>query len=92
MAKISKTKLIEEIAKQGGVTKKEVNYVIDELLKKIVENVKNDNEVTIVGFGTFKPKINKARNGINPKTKEQIKILASRTIGFKASDKLKETL
>jgi DNA-binding protein HU-beta len=89
MARVSKSQIVDEIAK-SGIAKKEVNHIVDEFLKKIVERVKNGDEVVIVGFGTFKQKKFSEREGTNPQTKEKIKIPASITLGFKASDKLKE--
>ena len=44
------------------------------------------------GVGTFKVNQRKARKGINPKTREEIKIPASKTVGFKPTTVLKEEL
>jgi len=92
MAKVGKKELVKKIAKELNLPQKEVQNVIEKTLETIVKEVKNGNEITILGFGTFKEKINKEKEGINPQTKEKITIPGSKTIAFKASSKLKEPL
>lgn len=53
---------------------------------------KNFEGLTIVGFGSFKRVKRAARKGINPATGESIKIKASKTVTFKVSKALKESL
>jgi DNA-binding protein HU-beta len=67
---------------------KAVNAVID----AIKDGIKKDAKVQLVGFGTFTVKKRKARTGRNPQTGEQIKIKASKTIGFKPGKTLKDSL
>ena len=92
MAKIGKKELVKKVAESLNISQKEIQAVIDKTIEKIVEEVKKGNEIVFLGFGTFKQKINKEKEGINPQTKEKIKIPASKTISFKASSKLKESL
>ncbi len=67
---------------------KAVNAVID----AVKAGIKKDKKVQLVGFGTFTLKQRKARTGRNPQTGEQIKIKASKTIGFKPGKTLKDSL
>ena len=92
MARIGKKELVKEVAKALNISQKETQAVIDKTIEKIVEEVKKGNEVVFLGFGTFKQKVSKEKEGVNPQTKEKIKIPASKTIAFKASSKLKEVL
>ena len=48
--------------------------------------------MTFVGFGTFTAKERAAREGINPLTKEPLKIPAKTVVSFKAGSKLKESV
>ena len=59
------------------------------VLESIATGVKKDQKVQIIGFGTFEVKKRAARMGRNPKTGEQMKIKASKTVGFKCSSNLK---
>ena len=63
-----------------------VNAVID----GITTGIKKDGAVQLIGFGTFTIKFRAARKGRNPATGEEIKIKASKTVGFKAGATLKE--
>lgn len=86
---MNKKDLIEVLAKEIGVSKKQVNDAIDTVFKSIEGSLKKNKPVTLVGFGTFTVKNRKARKGINPQTKEVIKIKAKRVPHFKAGAKLK---
>nr|AXK15424.1 DNA-binding protein [Candidatus Hamiltonella sp.]AXK15436.1 DNA-binding protein [Candidatus Hamiltonella sp.]AXK15448.1 DNA-binding protein [Candidatus Hamiltonella sp.] len=73
---MNKTELIGEIAENAGITKAKAKLVLDTLLKRITESLKNHESVQLMGFGTFKIKPRKARNARNPKTGEPMKIPA----------------
>ena len=49
-------------------------------------------KVQLVGFGSFEVRSRAARVGRNPKTKETIKIPASKVPAFKAGKALKDTI
>ena len=71
--RMSKTELIEEIASQSGLEKKQVSAVLDALNNVVYKELKADREVTIPGLlkltSVKKPAV-PAREGINPFTKE----------------------
>jgi DNA-binding protein HU-beta len=82
--------LIED--KDAGIeTKAAAERAINAVLAGITTGIKRDGMVQLIGFGTFAIKSRAARKGINPKTKEPIKIKASKTVGFKAGAALKDT-
>jgi len=83
---IGKTALIEKVASMSeDITKKDIGTVIANTLAIITEEVKNGNEVRLIGFGTFKKTHREARKGRNPQTGEQIDIAASDSLGFKSN-------
>jgi DNA-binding protein HU-beta len=82
--------LIEHIAKKATMTKKQANLVINSMLEGITEALQSGDKVTFIGFGTFKISARKARTGINPQTKQKIKIPATKVPVFKPGSKLKE--
>jgi len=59
------------------------------VLSGIETGIKKDGSVQLIGFGTFSVKTRSARKGRNPLTGEEIKIKASKSIGFKAGAALK---
>ncbi len=89
---MSKTELIEFIADRAEMSKAEAGRALDAVLEGITEGLKKDKEVTLVGFGKFSAKTRAARDGINPSTKEPIKIPAKTVATFKAGSKLKDAI
>ena len=84
--------VIKRVEERTGLSKKDVSAVVAEFTDVIVDAVISDQKLNIKGFGTFKMVERSAREGINPKTKESIKIKASKSMSFKVSDKVKEKL
>ncbi len=89
---MSKTELIEAVAAATGLTKADAGRAVDATFAGITEGLKKNGKVAIVGFGTFSAKERAAREGINPLTKEPLKIAAKTVASFKAGSKLKEAL
>ena len=89
---MSKTEVVEFIAAEAGVSKAEAGRVLDATLAGITKGLKNDGKVALVGFGTFSSKKRAAREGINPLTKEPMKIPAKNVVSFKAGAKLKDSV
>ena len=93
MAKdINKKALVELIAEKEGLTKKQSGAIVDLLVEETTKTLKKGGKVDIPGFGKFVVKHRKARTGINPTTKEKIKIPASKVPGFKPAKALKEAV
>jgi DNA-binding protein HU-beta len=89
---MNKADLIEKIAENSGLTKSNVEKVLDATLATICKSIKKGEEVKLVGFGTFSKTKRKARNGRNPKTGEAIKIPSSWSPKFKPGSDFKEIL
>ena len=89
---MSKTELVEFVAKKAGLTKTDAAKALEATLEGIQSGLKKEGKVALVGFGTFAAKKRAARNGINPLTKAAIKIPAKTVASFKAGSKLKEAL
>ncbi len=89
---MNKGELIESVATELKTSKAEATRAVDAILECITKGVKKEEKVAIAGFGTFLKKKRAARLGINPATKEQIKIAASKTCGFKAAAALKSAM
>ncbi len=89
---MSKTELVEYVAKKANLTKADAGRALDAVLEGISTGLKKEGKVTLVGFGTFSAKKRAAREGINPLTKEPLKIPAKTVASFKAGSKLKDKL
>jgi len=91
---MNKQELVETLLhdKQAGIeTKAAAERAVNAVLGGIESGLKKDGMVQLIGFGTFAIKNRAARKGRNPSTGEEIKIKASKTVGFKAGAGLKET-
>lgn len=89
---MTKTDLISAVAEKTGVTKKDAGAILDALIDEIIGAVKKGDRVQLVGFGTFELRERAARTGLNPQTKEQIEIPASKAPAFKAGKAFKDAV
>lgn len=89
---MTKAEFIEIVATNTEMSKTDVTTVLNATLQEIVETVKAGDKVNFIGFGSFEPKLNKARTGINPATKEKIQIAESNSVKFKVSKTFKDEL
>ncbi|ULJ59414.1 HU family DNA-binding protein [Wielerella bovis] len=89
---MNKSELIDAIAKESGLTKTDAGKALDAFTEVVKTALKNDDAVTLVGFGTFKVAERKERQGLNPKTKEPLTIPAARVPKFTAGKALKDVL
>ena len=87
---MNKTDLVNVVAAETKVAKKDVDAVIAATLKAITDALKDGDKVALIGFGTFEVKATAAREGRNPKTGETITIPASKKPAFSASKALKD--
>jgi DNA-binding protein HU-beta len=88
---MNKTDLVNEVAKVLK-TKKDAQAAVDVVLSNITEALGKGDDVSLVGFGTFKVGNRKARKGRNPQTGEEIHIAASKVPKFVAGKALKEAV
>lgn len=86
---MNKSELIAAIADKAGIAKKDADKALNAFVESVVEELKAGGKVQLVGFGTFEVKERAARTGINPQTKQQIKIPASKAPVFKAGQSFK---
>lgn len=87
---MNKTDLIDAIAKDAGLTKKDAENALKATIDAIEGALAKDEKVVLVGFGTFNVKKNAARKGRNPATGKTIDIPASKSPVFKAGKSLKD--
>lgn len=89
---MNKTQLVTALSEKLDITKKDADSFLKAYEAIIKENVKAGEKVQSIGFGTFEISERKARDGINPKTKEKMKIPASKSVKFKVSKGFKDLL
>ena len=87
---MNKKQLMNKIATKLNQSKADAERTFDSILNLILDSLKNDEQVKIAGFGTYKVAKRKARIGRNPRTGEQIQIAASQKVKFLPAKALKE--
>lgn len=85
---MNKTDLVNEIAAKAGLNKVAAKAALDACLESIEQALANDDKVQLIGFGTFQMVSKAERDGINPRTKEKIKIAARKVVKFKPAAEL----
>ena len=86
---MNKQALIEKIVKDTGVSKRLASRMVATTLAAIVKSLKKGQAVTLVGFGTFKTTVRRARKGRNPLTGGTIRIPRRKAVRFSAGKSLK---
>ena len=89
---MNKTELIAAVAEKTGLTKKDAERVVSATFETMTCSLTKGEKVQVSGFGVFEVKTREARIGRNPRTKEEIKIPATKLPAFKASKTLKDAV
>lgn len=89
---MNKKELVDIVSQKRDLTKKEAEALVDTVFDTMIESILEGDKVLISGFGTFKVNARAERKGVSPKTKEPMIIPASKTVTFKPSNKLKDTM
>ena len=89
---MNKTELIAAIAEKAEISKKDSEKALKAFSDVVAEQLKNDDKVQLVGFGTFEVSKRAAREGRNPQTGQTMKIDACKAPKFKAGKALKDAI
>ncbi|MCF0120659.1 MAG: HU family DNA-binding protein [Oscillospiraceae bacterium] len=89
---MNKAELVNKIAADSGLSKKDSEKALTTALDAITEALANGEKVSLVGFGIFDIKERAERVGRNPRTGEATTIPASRVPQFKPGKSLKEAV
>ncbi len=89
---MNKTELIEEIAQRTDSSKGEAQRYVESFEEVVAGALRSGEEIQITGFGKFYVRQQKAREGVNPQTKQKMHIPVSKVPAFSAGKGLKEVL
>ena len=87
---MNKTEFIKALANQANLSLKDAQAAVDGFIEVVAEALKEGDKVAISGLGTFELKEKAARKGINPLTKEEIMIPASKSPSLKVGRLFKD--
>jgi DNA-binding protein HU-beta len=89
---MNKSQLISAVASDSGLSKSDSSRAVESLIDTVTRTLKRGDEVAIAGFGKFSVVQRAARNGVNPRTGERVKIKASKAPKFSPGSALKQAV
>jgi DNA-binding protein HU-beta len=89
---VNKSQLIDKIAADAELSKAAAGRALDSFISAVTHALKSEDQVALVGFGTFTVRERSARTGRNPQTGETINIAAAKVPAFKAGKALKDAV
>ena len=89
---MNKRDLIAKVAMDAGLSKASAEAAIESFLHGVAQALQKGRSVTLVGFGSFKTSVRKARMGRNPQTGAAVKIPKRKVARFSAGKALKDGL
>jgi DNA-binding protein HU-beta len=89
---MNKTELIEKMAAGAGISKVDAKKALDAAVAAVKDALIAGDKIALIGFGTLSVSERPAREGINPATKQKIKIAANKIAKFKAGAELADAL
>ena len=92
MPTITKKEVIDRIAENTNTKRAVVKPVIQSFLDEIIDELAKNNRLEFRDFGVFETKVRAARRAQNPKTMEQVKVPAKRSVKFKMGRLMKQRM
>ncbi|MBK5145371.1 DNA-binding protein HU-beta [Budviciaceae bacterium BWR-B9] len=89
---MNKSQLIDRIAAGADISKAAAGRSLDAIIDAVTDALKNGDQVSLVGFGSFVVRERAARTGRNPQTGKEIKIAAAKVPAFRAGKALKDAV
>ncbi len=92
MAKMTKSQMLQALADELDISKKDAGTYVEALVNLAYKEVKDSGEFTIPGVGKLVKVDRKARMGRNPATGEEIHIPAKTVVKFRVAKAAKDAL
>ena len=86
---MTKSQLVEHVAKSTGVTKMDTRMMVDAVFDAITEELKTGGDVKLSGFGAFRTTVIDEHDGLLP-SGETIKMGKNKRIRFKPSKEMRD--
>ncbi|HEY0720228.1 MAG TPA: nucleoid-associated protein HU-beta [Gammaproteobacteria bacterium] len=89
---MNKSELIDAVAAGADISKAAAGRALDAMIDAVTKALKDGDQVTLVGFGTFLVRERAERTGRNPQTGKEITIKAAKNPSFRAGKALKDAV
>ena len=87
---MTKAELVERVANQINLTKKQTEVVVNTVFTSITESLAEGKKVELRGFGSFRIRQRNARIGRNPKSGQKVEVPSKKVPFFKAGKELRQ--
>ena len=89
---MTKADLVEEVVRVSDLSKKQAEAIVNTVFLAIVDALKHDDMIELRGFGSFRVRKRRSRQGRNPKTGDRVDVPAKRIPYFKPGKELKDLI
>ena len=89
---MTKADLVDEVVRVTGVSKKHAEIVVNTVFVSIVDALRSEDKIELRGFGSFRVRRRRPRQGRNPKTGDQVAVPEKRIPYFKPGKELKDLI
>jgi len=89
---MTKADLVEEVVKVSNVSKKHAEVIVNTVFSSIIEALQQDDKIELRGFGSFRVRRRRSRQGRNPKTGDRVEVPEKRIPYFKPGKELKDLI
>jgi len=86
---LTKAEVAEHLFEKVGLSKRDAKDMVEVFFEEVRETLEAGEQVKLSGFGNFDLRVKSERPGRNPKTGEDIPILARKVVTFRPGQKLK---
>jgi len=89
---MTKADLVEEVIRVADLSKKDAEIVVNTVFDQIVDALKSDDKIELRGFGSFRVRRRRSRQGRNPKTGDRVDVPSKRIPYFKPGKELRDLI
>ncbi len=89
---MTKADLVDEVVKVSSVSKKHAEIIVNTVFTSIIEALHRDDKIELRGFGSFRVRKRRSRQGRNPKTGDHVEVPEKRIPYFKPGKELKDLI
>jgi len=89
---MTKADLVEEVVTVARVSKKHAEIIVNTVFSSIIEALHRDDKIELRGFGSFRVRKRRSRQGRNPKTGDHVEVPEKRIPYFKPGKELKDLI
>jgi integration host factor subunit beta len=89
---MTKADLVEEVIKVADLSKKQAEIIVNTVFREIIEALRHDDKIELRGFGSFRVRRRRSRQGRNPKTGDRVDVPSKRIPYFKPGKELKDLI